>query len=548
MAESKSIVNSALWAAYGDALGFITELVDLKGLKRRIQSSSVDRTVTWKRSVGGKFGALAELPAGTYSDDTQLRLATSRAIRGDGQFDVEAFAKVELTIWPTYSLGGGTSTKAAASALANPNVTWFSNFFDSGRIQYVHAGGNGAAMRIQPLVWSAGRLKNQASILTQVVRNSICSHGHPRAMAGAAFHALCLWFALERKSIPGPQEWKNFAETVSELPGIIRQDADLRSFWIPTWEDQSRTTLEGAFSNLRAELLAELKATEKCLSDASLQAYSELVTTLNGTSHEVRGSGTKTAIIAAGLAWMFRSKPVDQALITAANFLGSDTDTIATMAGAIMGSVASEKPREPIQDRDYIEEEALRLYSISTGKKVASFRYPDLLQWQPPRTQLDGVIHVDGSILLSGIGVGQPIGAKYHGRASGAIWQWLKLDFGQTVLAKQREKMSSGELTTTKMPKNEYPADHRKLEETRQQNQPPLFSTQAVPLNPVKKGVLIDDLTTEAIRSGFNSQVIGDHLLRLAESPEGIELAIAYTAIIAKARRARLEANRRARS
>src|SRR2546425_10102720 len=117
--QSKTaILNSALWAAYGDALGFITELADRSTLRRRTGMSEVHEAIPWKRGVGGKYGATVELPAGCYSDDTQLRLATSRAIRGDGYFDVESFAKIELPVWLSYSLGGGTSTKAAASGLS----------------------------------------------------------------------------------------------------------------------------------------------------------------------------------------------------------------------------------------------------------------------------------------------------------------------------------------------------------------------------------------------------------------------------------------------
>lgn len=45
----------------------------------------------------------------------------------------------------------------------------------------------------------------------------------------------------------------------------------------------------------------------------------------------------------------------------------------------------------------------------------------------------------------------------------------------------------------------------------------------------------LDKLTTEAIRSGFRAEVIGDHVLRLAASGS-IEQAVAYVAIIAKAK------------
>ena len=106
--------------AYGDALGWISELTDEAGLMRRTRGEPLAEPVTWKRRIGGRTGVTTSLPKGCYSDDSQLRLATSRAIRADG-FDVEAFAKVELPIWLSYALGGGRSTTAAAEHLAkNP--------------------------------------------------------------------------------------------------------------------------------------------------------------------------------------------------------------------------------------------------------------------------------------------------------------------------------------------------------------------------------------------------------------------------------------------
>lgn len=89
------IRRSALWAAYGDALGWISELTDATGLRRRTVGTPLCRPIGWTRRIGGRSGITTVLPQGCYSDDSQLRLATSRAIRPDG-FDVEAFAKVEL--------------------------------------------------------------------------------------------------------------------------------------------------------------------------------------------------------------------------------------------------------------------------------------------------------------------------------------------------------------------------------------------------------------------------------------------------------------------
>jgi len=94
-----AVVNSALWAASGDALGWITELARDGAVQERAGVEKVTEPVAWKRLVGGRFGVKIPFPPGTYSDDTQLRLAVCRAIRGNGVFDAEAFARVELTIW-----------------------------------------------------------------------------------------------------------------------------------------------------------------------------------------------------------------------------------------------------------------------------------------------------------------------------------------------------------------------------------------------------------------------------------------------------------------
>jgi ADP-ribosylglycohydrolase len=101
----------------------------------------------WRRRIGGKFGVEIDLPAGVYSDDTQLRLATARAIRGSGRFDVEAFSKIELPVFLAYELGAGRGTRSAAAELGKRSVRWSNNLFDRNGADYVAGGGNGAAMR-----------------------------------------------------------------------------------------------------------------------------------------------------------------------------------------------------------------------------------------------------------------------------------------------------------------------------------------------------------------------------------------------------------------
>ena len=196
--------NSVLWAAYADALGFISELVTEMALTRRTKGAGLDHLMAWTRRVGGRGGVEVELPAGCWSDDTQLRMAVSRAIGCHG-FDVEAFAHVEVPIWRSYALGGGRATKAAAANLSKPKSLWYANTFRG----WTDAGGNGAAMRVQPHVWASADL--DGGYILDVITDSVCTHGHPRAIVGACFHAETLAHCLRDGAVPGPSRWEEIA-------------------------------------------------------------------------------------------------------------------------------------------------------------------------------------------------------------------------------------------------------------------------------------------------------------------------------------------------
>lgn len=126
------VVHSSLWAAYGDALGWISELTDEQGLTKRTRGASLRHPIAWQRKIGGRYGVKVNLPVGCYSDDTQLRLATSRAL-SRGWFDVELFSKIELPVWLSYKFGAGRATSRASGNLARRDTAWYANFFKGWR-------------------------------------------------------------------------------------------------------------------------------------------------------------------------------------------------------------------------------------------------------------------------------------------------------------------------------------------------------------------------------------------------------------------------------
>ena len=96
---------------------------------------------------------------------------------------------VELPVWPSYTLGGRRASKAAARNLGKPSALWYANTFSG----WTNVGGNGAAMRLQPHVWASRDLDGVYMIdMLDVIADSVCTHGHPRAIVGACFHAATL--------------------------------------------------------------------------------------------------------------------------------------------------------------------------------------------------------------------------------------------------------------------------------------------------------------------------------------------------------------------
>lgn len=433
------VVRSTLWAAYGDALGWISELTDATGLERRTASATLHEPIAWKRRIGGRSGVVVSLPRGCYSDDSQLRLATSRAIRSDG-FDVEAFAKVELPVWLSYGLGGGKSTSAAAAQLGRRNSTWWSNTFKG----WTRSGGNGAAMRIQPHVWAARPPVDAESYLPDVVRNAICTHSHPTGLMGAVFHALCVAHATRTGNVPSPDDLRAAIRDADCLPEIIGNDTEL-GYWRVAFEREAGD-FEGAWAKAMDEVREAVNlASAKCKTGAHEdERYEAIVNALKLRDPARRGSGMLTAVAAVGLTWC-EARPAETMRI-AANALGTDTDTIATMAGAILGATVDIDPPVDVLDVAMFRSEGQRLVKIAAGESPPSHQYPDLLHWLAPKTRADALIRSgDGGLIVRGLGPAR----RREGEsvlASGEFrWQWIELEFGQTLLIKSRDRLTGVE-------------------------------------------------------------------------------------------------------
>ena len=445
--------RAALWAAYGDALGWISELTDSAGLRRRTGDKPLTEPVAWKRRIGGRSGVTASLPQGCYSDDTQLRLATSRAIRSDG-FDVEAFAKVELPVWLSYGLGGGKSTSAAATQLAQRSSTWWRNRFKG----WTLSGGNGAAMRIQPHVWAARAAEDAENYLLDVVRNAVCTHSHPTGLMGAVLHAQCVAHALVCGKLPLPADLEDAVRVAGRLPEMLETDREL-TFWRVAFEEEA-----GDFGEAWATALTEadraVSVAAACSGGTGKERYRTIVDGLQLRDPARRGSGMLTAVAAAALAWC--EPRAAEAMCIAANSLGTDTDTIATMSGAILGATVTADPPVDVLDAGVIRRDADRMAEIAVGGHPPHHRYPDLMRWLAPRTRSDALARSkNGGLVVRGLGRGTQLTEENDLVAHGFRWRWVRLDCGQTLLVKGRERLPCSE--GMREPEDVTTRDHRAI-------------------------------------------------------------------------------------
>ena len=499
--------NSMMWAAYGDALGFISELVDQNGLERRTQGAPLDHLMAWERRVGGKWGVDVRLPAGCWSDDTQLRMAVSRSI-SCFSFDVETFARIELPVWLSYALGGGRASKAAAKNLGKPRTLWYANTFPG----WTNAGGNGAAMRIQPHVWASQDLRDD--YMLGVITDSVCTHGHPRAIVGACFHAATLAHCLSTGTVPDSDACVDIAARVGDTLRLIEEHSILGSTWTGLWEQASGERFSNVWRQTVDELFAAIRAATDCMeaADSIDTAYAGVVDRLGLRADEQQGSGILTTVAAVALA--SAAPKAHDGVVAAANAIGTDTDTIATMAGALLGACdgTADPPEDPL-DSAYLQREAERLIAVSRGEQANHHTYPDLLTWSAPQTHADALVSDNGNLAVEGLGPATPLeaGSIYTARRDFA-WEWVRTNFGQTLLIKRRPEVRPLEADNDLIPPPAPASKTRYLGSRKRQPQ----NQDGLQDRPVARGVNLSDALDYVRQHLDDDSALGYTLRRVA--------------------------------
>ncbi|MGE3166650.1 MAG: ADP-ribosylglycohydrolase family protein [Planctomycetota bacterium] len=314
-----------LGGAIGDALGFPFE-----GYSSSFMAAlGNEATQQFVRHRSGYF------PAGQYSDDTQLTLATVEALLEQRGFDGAAIARHFVPLWrDNLVVGRGRATSEAIDRLLNGTADWQTSGAEEGRA------GNGAAMRAAP--FGLLDFDDTERLIEHAVAASRITHKDPLAVAGAVAIAAAVAYNLTHRDV------------------ILGEFLDC---------------VGGATRGVDARFANYVITMPRLLSLREEAAVDEISTTgLDGPYRE-SGDGIAPFVVPSVLIalYHFLRTPHDfRATVRGCLYAGGDVDTTTALAGAVSGALNGEAalPQnlvESLQDAARIRDLADQLHELKTG-------------------------------------------------------------------------------------------------------------------------------------------------------------------------------------
>ncbi len=306
-----------LGCAIGDALGFPFEGAPPEAISR-IPTLAEDYVLRPR----GRF------IKGQYTDDTQMTLAVAEAIIAEGRVDGRSIAQRFALLWKEgVILFADRSSKEAMERLLQ-GVPWMSAGVELGRA------GNGPATRASPLgLWhydQPSRIRRDAEV------QGVITHKDPRAQAGGA--AIAAAVAL------------NLGEPLSE--------------------DLYCARIARVVSTLDADLASEIKRLPQLLHFEPLAAIKVIARAGFPPHYQVEWPGISQYVFPSVLMALYaflRERDDFRAVMSLVLRAGGDTDSVASMAGAICGSRVGciglpARLRRGVLHRDWLVNVADRLF------------------------------------------------------------------------------------------------------------------------------------------------------------------------------------------
>lgn len=442
-----------LGAAVGDALGWPQEQnSNIVGGNRNRYVDATPDFRNWERYGGGQYQKYIDLvPAGSYSDDTQLILATGRTLQSEDWF--AALTRRELPLFLLYSRGAGGATLRACRTWATGPEPWVSGTTQKSQKAtglYFRAGGNGVAMRIAPhVIMHATRPTEE--LVARVVQDGIATHGHPRALVGAAAYAVALHALVNTE---GTLEF-------GELPARVKADkswqspemllTNVPSEWMDAAAEQNPDFM-GNWTDTVNEMVGMVSLVEDVARAGTRGDDLGTLERLGAFDKKWNGSGTITAAAAIYLASRNAPRPMS-GLLRAAFAKNADTDTLASMTGALLGALHGPDwladLRARVQDHEYIERMADDLTARSLGEERPVAETKDFVHDRSLRRfkgQLQ-VGHGEGPVQLPDMRQGRLVSNfELDSGGNTRAHRWVVEVDGQTLFIDQTAKLSYAEV------------------------------------------------------------------------------------------------------
>jgi ADP-ribosylglycohydrolase len=327
--------------ALGDALGMPTQSMSRPEIARRYGPIRTLRDAVADQPIA------PGMPAGSITDDTEQAMLLGRLlIRGGGRVVPEVFAKALLDWEADVARRGssdllGPSTKRALELLGNGTPP-----DEAGRTGTT----NGAAMRITPVAIAAA--PDLGRLVEAVVAASKITHNTNLGIAAATAVAAAVAAGVDGADLPTALD---LAERAADEGGhhghwCAGGEIAARIRWVRRWV---RELGDGASGGERSD------------------AVGDAVYAVVGTSVAAQES----VVAAFALVEALGSSPID--VLTTAAGLGGDTDTIAAIAGAILGAHhgLSGLPADLVAEVRRVND--LRLEPIVDGLLELRYRYQE---------------------------------------------------------------------------------------------------------------------------------------------------------------------------
>lgn len=311
--------------AIGDALGWPNEL----RAKNTAKNSKInDCFVEWTRRCGRPYWHNEKILPGEYSDDTQITLSVARSIIV-GNWE-EILVKKELPFWLGYERGGGRALLKAAASCKKGIVPWHSN----DPKDYFNAGGNGVVMRILPHVIAAAHSTDVNALMTNVIKDSIITHGHPRAILGATCYAFALDYLLRKDAV---LEYGELVSVVLDGQNVWGGFPNPTAFaaWNSVASCQSGYDYAREWDTALLNMIRQFEFIKTSLKKGLMLDDNTVLKQLDCFA-KVNGAGDVAILAAIYLASRYANNPALGIKVPAFS-VGADTDTIASITGGLLG-------------------------------------------------------------------------------------------------------------------------------------------------------------------------------------------------------------------